>query len=365
MTKVILKLISKVLYILITIVNIHIAAKEVQFNHRKKHKPLCNNQATINLYKEETKMLQLINLTKKYGDYTAVDNVSLTVEDGEIFGLLGPNGAGKSTTVSMVSTVKAPTSGEIRIAGMNLKERPQEIKKIMGIVPQDIALYEPLSAKTNLEFFGSLYNLKGVQLKNRVEEVLEIIELKDKKDQPVCEFSGGMKRRVNIGVALMNNPKLLILDEPTVGIDPQSRNHILETVKRLNEERGMTVIYTSHYMEEVEFLCRRVGIIDHGKLIALGTKEELKTKLNACDTLTVNYSKATKQALSEINNLHGIEKVTINKNEISMLIAPDKINVIDIVDAVKNLGIKLTSFKYDEVNLESIFLQITGKSLRE
>lgn len=310
-------------------------------------------------------MLELFNLTKKYGDFTAVDNISLSVEDGEIFGLLGPNGAGKSTTVSLVSTVKSPTNGDIRIAGMNLKEKPIEIKKIMGIVPQDIALYEPLSAKTNLEFFGSLYNLKGTELNKRVEEVLEIIELKDKKDQPVCEFSGGMKRRVNIGVALMNNPKLLILDEPTVGIDPQSRNHILETVKRLNEERGMTVIYTSHYMEEVEYLCKRVGIIDHGKLIALGTKEELKAKLNACDTLTVNYSKASDQALSQVNAINGIEKTTLNKNEISMLISPEKRNVIDIVDDLKNLGIKLTSFKYDEVNLESMFLQITGKSLRE
>lgn len=310
-------------------------------------------------------MLELINLTKKYGNFTAVNNISLTVEDGEIFGLLGPNGAGKSTTVSMISTVKAPTSGSIRVSGIDLRQKPLEAKKIMAIVPQDIALYEPLSAKTNLEFFGSLYNLKGSKLSKRVEEVLEIIGLKDKKNQPVCEFSGGMKRRVNIGIALMNNPKLLILDEPTVGIDPQSRNHILETIKSLNEEKGVTVIYTSHYMEEVEFLCRRVGIIDHGKLIALGTKEELKAKLNACDTLTVNYSKAGKQALDKINSLHGIEKVTLNKNEISMLISPEKRNVIDIIDELKNLGIKLTSFKYDEVNLESIFLQITGKSLRE
>lgn len=310
-------------------------------------------------------MLELINLTKKYKNFTAVDNISFKVEDGEIFGLLGPNGAGKSTTVSMISTVKAPTSGEIKVDNKSLKEKSMEIKKIMGIVPQDIALYEALSAKDNLEFFGSLYGLQGKILKDRVSEVLEIIELKDKKDQAVCEFSGGMKRRVNIGIALINNPKLLILDEPTVGIDPQSRNHILETVKRLNEERGMTVIYTSHYMEEVEYLCKRVAIVDNGKLIALGTKEELKEKLKVKDTLTVSYSKAAEDDLEKVKNIMGTEKVRIDKDEITLLVDSKQRNIIDVVDDIKNLGIKLTSFKYDEVNLESIFLQITGKSLRE
>ncbi|PJI09406.1 MULTISPECIES: ABC transporter ATP-binding protein [Clostridium] len=310
-------------------------------------------------------MLELINLTKKFGDYTAVDNINLKVEDGEIFGLLGPNGAGKSTTVSMISTVKAPTSGEIKVNGKSLSKNPIAAKKIMGIVPQDIALYESLSAKDNLEFFGSLYGLSNKEIKKRCDEVLEIIELKDKKNQAIGEFSGGMKRRVNIGVALMNNPKLLILDEPTVGIDPQSRNHILETVKKLNKERGITVIYTSHYMDEVEFLCKRVAIVDHGKLIALGTKEELKEKIDACDTLTLNYSVASEKALQTIKTIDGIEKVTIDKNEIYMLVSHNKTNVMDVIDKVRALGIKLKSFKYEEVNLESIFLQVTGKSLRE
>ncbi|MEC0599883.1 ABC transporter ATP-binding protein [Bacillus spizizenii] len=310
-------------------------------------------------------MLELKNLTKKYDNFTAVNNISLTVEDGEIFGLLGPNGAGKSTMVSMISTVLLPTSGTIKVDGKSLKDKPLEIKKIMGIVPQDLALYETLSAKDNLSFFGSLYGLSGRELKKRTDEVLEIIELADKKNQAVNEFSGGMKRRVNIGVALMNNPKLLILDEPTVGIDPQSRNHILETVKKLNKEKGMTVIYTSHYMEEVEYLCENVAIVDHGSLIALGTKEELKNNLNACDTLTVTYKDASPKALERINDIQGIHKVTVDKNQISMLVSVKDRNIIDIVDDIKNLGIVLTSFKYEEVNLESIFLQITGKSLRE
>jgi ABC-2 type transport system ATP-binding protein len=310
-------------------------------------------------------MLELINLTKKYGDYTAVNNITLNVEDGEVFGLLGPNGAGKSTTVSMISTVKSPTSGEIKVDNISLSKNSIGAKKVMGIVPQDIALYESLSAKDNLEFFGSLYGLSRTEIKKRADEVLEIIELKDKKDQPVCEFSGGMKRRVNIGVALMNNPKLLILDEPTVGIDPQSRNHILETVKRLNEERGMTVIYTSHYMEEVEFLCKRIAIVDHGKLIALGTKEELKENLKTCDTLTLSYNEATENSLQALKTIEGIKKATIEKNQITILVTPETKNVINIMDIIRNLGINITSFKYEEVNLESIFLQVTGKSLRE
>ncbi|MCE3203196.1 ABC transporter ATP-binding protein [Paenibacillus sonchi] len=309
-------------------------------------------------------MLELTNLTKKYNDITVVNNISLNVKRGEIFGLLGPNGAGKSTTVSMISTVLTPTSGSITIDNKSLREKPAEIKKIMGIVPQDLALYQALSAKENLEFFGSLYGLSGKKLKNRTNEVLDIIELQDKKNQDVAEFSGGMKRRVNIGVALMNDPKLLILDEPTVGIDPQSRNHILETVKKLNQDRGMTVIYTSHYMEEVEYLCKNVAIIDHGSLIALGTKEELKQSLAACDTLTVNFSTASEDALEQLNRIPGISKVKIEGNQISMLVSTNDKNVIEIVDEIKKLGIKLTSFKYEEVNLESIFLQITGKALR-
>lgn len=310
-------------------------------------------------------MLHIKNLTKRYADFTAVDHISFTVEKGEIFGLLGPNGAGKSTTVSMISTVLAPTAGEIRIGGYSLKQRPIECKKMMGIVPQDLALYESLSAKDNLEFFGSLYGLYGNALKTRVDEVLDIIQLEDKKNQDVCEFSGGMKRRVNIGAALMNNPKLLILDEPTVGIDPQSRNHILETVKKLNKERGMSVIYTGHYMEEVEFLCEKVAIVDHGKLIALGTKETLQQQLNACDTLTVDFSSASSEAIHKIQYLKGVQKTAVKDHSIAILVSPHNGNVMNIIDQLKNLGIKLTSFKYEEVNLESIFLQATGKSLRE
>lgn len=310
-------------------------------------------------------MLELIDLTKQYGSNMAVDHITLKVENGEIFGLLGPNGAGKSTVVSMISTVKEPTGGEIKVKDKSLSRFPMEAKKVMGIVPQDIALYEALSAKDNLELFGSLYGLSRNENKKKVEEVLDIIELSDKRKQAVGEFSGGMKRRVNIGVALMNNPELLILDEPTVGIDPQSRNHILETVKRLNKDRGMTVIYTSHYMEEVEFLCKRVAIVDNGKLIALGTKEELKDKMNASDTLTVSFQNAPEGILPEISTIYGVERAEIGGNKIRLLIHPGVRNIMDIIDSLRSTGIQITGFKFEEVNLESIFLQITGKSLRE
>ena len=201
-------------------------------------------------------MIEVKDITKRYKSCTAVDHLTLGIREGEIFGLLGPNGAGKSTLVSMLSTILTPTDGEIRIGGMTLHNNSRTIKRMMGVVPQELALYETLNARDNLLFFGGLYGLTGSALHQRMDEVLEMIELKEKAGQAVKEYSGGMKRRLNIGIALMNRPKILILDEPTVGIDPQSRNHILETVKRLNRDWQMTVVYTSHYMEEVEFLYR-------------------------------------------------------------------------------------------------------------
>ncbi|MBY8913379.1 ABC transporter ATP-binding protein [Bacillus sp. YC2] len=307
-------------------------------------------------------MLELKNLTKKYGDFIAVNDVSLRIESGEIFGLLGPNGAGKSTTVSMISTVLAPTGGTIHIDGKSLKEQPVAIKKIMGVVPQELALYQSLSAKDNLAFFGSLYGLSGTALYKRIDEVLEMIELKEQRNQRVAEFSGGMKRRVNIGAALMNDPKLFILDEPTVGIDPQSRHHILETVKTLNEEKGMTVIYTSHYMEEVEYLCEKAAIMDHGSLIAAGTKDELKQMANACDTLIVNVAELNDDAVKKIHHIPGVSKVALSRQKISMLV--DR-NMIDIADDIRKTGLTITGLHFEEANLESIFLQLTGKSLRD
>jgi ABC-2 type transport system ATP-binding protein len=310
-------------------------------------------------------MIKIIDLTKTYGDYKAGNNVNMNIKKGEIFGLLGPNGAGKSTIVSMISSILVPNSGEIIINEKKLRGNEKEIKSILGVVPQELALYERLNTRDNLRFFGSLYGLKGNKLNKKVEEVIDFIELKDKANQPIEEYSGGMKRRVNIGIALMHDPQILILDEPTVGIDPQSRNHILKSIKNLNQEKDITVIYTSHYMEEVEFLCDRIGIIDYGKLIALGTKEELKDSIDACDVLQITYSDANEDIIHNIEEIDGVEKVVNLKEGIKILVNPKKRNAIDIVHELKNIGINITSFSYDEVNLETIFLQLTGKSLRD
>ena len=214
-------------------------------------------------------ILAVDSLVKKYGDFEAVKGISFAVQEGEVFGLLGPNGAGKTQTISMLTGVIPPTSGTARIGGYDITTQMDRVKKLNGLVPQDLALYPTLSARTNLNFFGRIYGLGGKDLKERVDDALHVVALTDRADDPVETFSGGMKRRVNIAAGLVHHPKLLFLDEPTVGVDPQSRNHIFESVMRLNRERGMSIVYTSHYMEEVELLCNRVAIIDQGEIIAL------------------------------------------------------------------------------------------------
>ncbi|NJD59760.1 MAG: ATP-binding cassette domain-containing protein, partial [Anaerolineae bacterium] len=220
-------------------------------------------------------MLEVENLVKKYGDFEAVKGISFSVEEGEVFGLLGPNGAGKTQTISMLTGVIPPTSGTARIGGYDIHKEANQVKKINGLVPQDLAVYPTLSARANLNFFGRIYGLHGKELKERVDDVLRVVALTERADGVVDKFSGGMKRRVNIAAGLVHQPRLLFLDEPTVGVDPQSRNHIFESVQRLNRERGMSVVYTSHYMEEVETLCSRAAIIDEGRIIALDTIKNL------------------------------------------------------------------------------------------
>ena len=218
-------------------------------------------------------IVEVQNLVKKYGDFAAVDGVSFAIEEGEIFSLLGPNGAGKTTTISVLSCLLKPTSGDAIIGGHSVARDSLKVREVIGVVPQDIALYNMLSARENLMFWGRMYGMGGAPLKQRVDEVLEQIGLTDKANAKVETYSGGMKRRVNIGVGLLHKPRIIYMDEPTVGIDPQSRRGILETVKDLNRQ-GMTVLYTTHYMEEAQELSDRVGIIDHRKLIALGTQKE-------------------------------------------------------------------------------------------
>ncbi len=334
-----------------------------------------------------TVALAIEALTKQFGALTAVDRVTLSVEQGEVFGLLGPNGAGKTTLISMLTGITEPTSGSASIAGHDLATDLQAAKEVIGLVPQDLALYPTLSARANLEFFGRIYGLGGKALQERVADVLRIVALTDRANDPVEQYSGGMKRRVNIAAGLLHQPQLLFLDEPTVGVDPQSRNYIFETVMRLNRERGMTVIYTSHYMEEVELLCNRVAIMDQGRIVALDTvknlvgllagvihlglrevDDELVAALAALPAVTsatvppppLSPLPEAGEALREIAvaGASGYTTVKIETGQSQQAL----LNVISFLD---QRDIPIRYLQVLEPNLENVFLHLTGKKLRE
>jgi len=310
-------------------------------------------------------MLKVENIKKSYQLHEVVKGVSLEIAQGEAFGLLGPNGAGKSTMISMICGLVPYDSGEIQVAGLSVKKQPMDVKRKIGLVPQDIALYPTMSALDNLVFWGKMYGLKGQDAKSRAVEVLKMVGLVDRGNEPIQTFSGGMKRRINIGAALMHGPELLIMDEPTVGIDPQSRNHILETVKTLNEA-GMTIIYTSHYMEEVEYLCDRIAIIDHGEVIASGTTQELGAGLAGGTVLRMEVDQYTADFLKQVELLNGVEQVTAESNkQLNILLKEDKETMTEIVHLSVEHNIKIHEFKREEANLESLFLKLTGRTLRD
>ncbi|MBL8046592.1 MAG: ATP-binding cassette domain-containing protein [Anaerolineales bacterium] len=311
-------------------------------------------------------MLEAQQLVKNYGETAAVKGISFHVDEGEIFSLLGPNGAGKSTTIAMLSTLYAPTSGEAAIGGHSVTRHPMAVRQLIGVVPQDLALYEDLTAQENLNFWGQMYGMGGGALKSRVTEVLEQIGLTDKANKPVKTFSGGMKRRVNIGVGLLHKPRLLFMDEPTVGIDPQSRRAILEMVKDLNRQ-GMSVLYTTHYMEEAQELSDRVGIIDHGQMIALGTQKELTQKVGQTDTLRLHLPEdADGEALAgALRGLPGVQSASAADHAVT-LITPSAADVLaGVVTKATEHGVKIRSVDIEEPNLEAVFLHLTGRALRD
>lgn len=310
-------------------------------------------------------MLKIDNIKKSYQQKEIVKGISLEIAKGESFGLLGPNGAGKSTMISMICGLVPYDSGDIQVSGLSVKKRPMEIKRKIGLVPQDIALYPTMSAIDNLIFWGKMYGLKGQDAKARAHEVLKMVGLEDRGKEQIQVFSGGMKRRINIGAALMHGPELLIMDEPTVGIDPQSRNHILETVKTLNEA-GMTIIYTSHYMEEVEYLCERIAIIDHGEVIASGTTQELGTGLAGGTVLRMEVEQYTVDFIKQVELLNGVEQVTAESNQqLSILLKEGQETMTEIVRLAVEHNITIREFKREEANLESLFLKLTGRTLRD
>ncbi|UJL47499.1 ABC transporter ATP-binding protein [Virgibacillus sp. NKC19-16] len=312
-------------------------------------------------------MIELVDLTNRFKQKEAVKNLNMFIEKGEIVGLLGPNGAGKSTAISMMSSLVEPTNGDVRFNNKSILKNPAPLRKVVGMVPQEIALYTDLTAEENLQFFGRIYRLKGAALKRKIDEVLELIGLTERRKEVVSKFSGGMKRRLNIGVAMLHDPQLMIMDEPAVGIDPQSRNYILETVKRLNMERRMTVLYTSHYMEEVEYLCDRIYILDHGNLIAAGTKEEIKQILSAEKAISIKTNRLNDSFINKLEESPTVNRVLREENEGAVTImVPKEINMFPrLIKLAEEAELELRSIDVKTPTLEDVFLHLTGRALRD
>ncbi len=305
------------------------------------------------------------NLTKFYGKECAVDKINFSINKGEIFGLLGPNGAGKTTTVSMFSCLIKPTDGDAIICGYSILSKSLDVKKRIGVVPQDVALYPTLTAKENLIFWGQMYGFYGKNLKNRVDEVLEIVSLKDRQNDLIKKYSGGMKRRINIAVGLLASPELLILDEPTVGVDPQSRINILETLKNLNSS-GLTILYTSHYMEEVEFLCNTIAIMDLGKIIAFGNLNELRILVGEKDKIIFSTINDIKEDIKiKISKIQEVDKINIFEKSLEVLTLQGRKILPEVTKILWDEGIRVKSVEIKEPDLETLFLSLTGKTLRE
>jgi ABC-2 type transport system ATP-binding protein len=304
------------------------------------------------------------DLHKAYGDVKAVDGISLQVARGEVFGLLGPNGAGKTTTISMLTGLFPPDSGSVTVDGLDLKTHTNKVKAKLGLVPQELALYPTLSARQNLNFFGRIYGLKGKELRGRVDEVLHMIGLTERADDAIEDYSGGMKRRVNIGAGLLHKPEVLFLDEPTVGVDPQSRNAIFESVEALNRA-GMSVIYTTHYMEEAQRLCHRVAIVDEGEIIALDTPTALIRSLGGGVVLLGLEESAAEDIVDRVAQLPAVKTATRTDGQLKIETRRLQEGLMGTLDITNQLDVRITSLEILEPNLESVFLNLTGKKLRE
>jgi ABC-2 type transport system ATP-binding protein len=312
-------------------------------------------------------ILKVQDLHKQFDKVRAVQGISFEIQRGEIFSLLGPNGAGKTTTISMLSCLLAPTQGDAWIDGHSVRSEPNKVKSVIGVVPQEIALYPDLTAGENLAFWGRMYGMGGSQLKQRIAAVLDIVGLSERAAEKVETYSGGMKRRINIAVGLLHQPKVLYMDEPTVGIDPQSRRRILDTVLELNKE-GLTLLYTTHNMDEAAELSDRIGIIDHGKLIALGTQAELTKTVGEFDTLHIGVEADKLDAtalLKSIKTARGVQRVSLEDG--SLVIQAEDANdaLPEVVTRLDKAGARVLSLKVEEPNLEAVFLHLTGRALRD
>ncbi len=309
-------------------------------------------------------VLEVRNLRKVFGELTAVDGISFSVNEGEIYGFLGPNGAGKTTTISMICGLLEPTDGEVLVQGLGIGENPREVKRRLGVVPQEVAVYEELSARANLEFWGGIFGLRSRELKKRVDELLAQVGLEDRATEPVKNFSGGMKRRLNLAMGLVHDPQLILLDEPTVGIDPQARHKILDIVKQIVAQ-GRTVLYTTHYLEEAEDLCNRLAIIDNGRILAEGSVGELKAQLGEGSLLTVQGSFPAADLIRAAAAIAGLQPVEITDGRGMLMVARDGTGVSHALEGLFQAGLTFDDITIKEPNLEDLFLKLTGRELRD
>jgi ABC-2 type transport system ATP-binding protein len=303
------------------------------------------------------------NLHKHYGDVHAVDGISFEIQQGEIFGLLGPNGAGKTTTINVLCTYTEPTAGEVVVAGHSVTAEPEAVKRAIGVVPQDIALYPDLNAVENLRFFGRMYDVPRARLEQCIADLLELVGLTEHAGKRVEHYSGGMKRRLNLAVGLLSEPRFLMLDEPTVGVDPQSRNAIFENIQALNRQ-GLTILYTTHYMEEAELLCHRVAIMDEGRIIAFDTPQRLIKTLGT-GLIHVGVKDVDEEMLSRLRALPQVKDVTRRDNALAFETMDAQRALLDIIGLFNEMDMPMTSLEILEPNLESVFIQLTGKQLRD
>jgi len=309
-------------------------------------------------------IIEVQNVSKKFDEKIVLDNISFVVEEGDIFGLIGPNGAGKTTLINIITGLLDANNGTVLIGGYDIKKDTLKAKEFFGLVPQELALIETVSAYDNLEFFGSLYGLKGKLLKERINYALEVTGLTENKKVKVKKFSGGMKRRLNLAAAIMHNPKILILDEPTVGIDPQSRNHIFEFLKKINKEYNTTIIYTSHYMEEVEYLCNNIFIIDEGKEVAYGSKKNVKSMISNNNKVNLRIENITNDLLNKLKTVDGVINMEYSRDEINLLVE-SSFKLEPLLKVLESNNSTIKSINVEEPNLEEVFLTLTGKKLRD
>ncbi|MGC9327199.1 MAG: ABC transporter ATP-binding protein [Candidatus Hinthialibacter sp.] len=308
-------------------------------------------------------MILVEKLKKSYGELRAVDGISFEIPEGELFGFLGPNGAGKTTTLSMISGLLKPDGGRVMINGIDVWQNPKTAKRILGLVPQDVALYEELTARENLRFWGGLYHLSSSELKSNIKKWLDRVGLTDRANDAVSKYSGGMKRRLNLAAGMIHDPQIVLLDEPTVGIDPQARNNIMEIIREIARE-GVTILFTTHHLEEAETLCERIAIMDHGKILQIGTVDELTQVVGDGDLVTIQGSFSPAAFRSAVSGL-SIQFINIADGEAKFNQTKNGANISVVIQKLSEAGINIESLSMEKPSLESAFLKLTGRELRD